>query len=321
VIGDNPGLPRDMTSLDPHSFSVAALGQQHQSQRKSQPCYPISKVSREARDKVFISHNHAKTSKLCRQSPIGGPIYDIPTSLNTKNGVKFTEGKSSEFMTGFGKKEDTMDSNDELKILIDSQQFKYARDATILIGTDPRGKLKDAELIKNHQAAFFGKESPGPAAIGDKYGPNFALTKKKLGYSMPFGKKVKSNWQSVSSLPENVAPGMYPRKDDSVGQQYLSHRINQPCNAFGRAPKFAKDRSADSITTLDAAKSSLGKQCLSKNRSEQTVGFVNGTRDGRSRTAICMTKEDLGPKAFMPKPFHSMPVLPKEVDVMKSGWM
>lgn len=308
-----------MTSLDAHSFTVPSTGVQSQSQRRTQPVYGLSKVGRDQREKCFISHEHSKVSALGRQSPIGGPIYNIPSTLDLKHGVSFATGAGC--IDHFAARpEDGIPTNDELGILVDSQQFKYSRDPTILIGTDPRGRLKDAELIKNHSAAFFGKESPGPAAIGDKYGPNFAATKKRIGYSMPFAGKVKSTWQNLSCLPENVGPGIYPRKDVCIGQQHLSNRRNQACNAFPKAPKFEKTRSADSISQLDAATSAYGKQVLSKNRSEPSVGFGVGTRDRRSRTAICMTKDDLGPKAFMPKQHMSMPRLPMEREIMRAGW-
>merc|ERR1711865_324921 len=178
-------------------------------------------------------------------------------------------------------------------------------DATMLIGTEPRGRLKDAELIKNHSAAFFGRASPGTAAIGDQFGPKFEVTKPRMAMARPFGMKAKSAWQKLNNMPDNIGPGIYPRKDVAIGTQYLSHRRNQGTNAFGQAPKFPRTTSADSISLLDAAKSSLGKQGLSRNRSAPSVGFVAGTRDQRSRTAICLTKEDLGPKAFMPKPHMS----------------
>jgi len=310
-----------MTSLDADSFSYNSLGKQSQSQRRTIPIVTLSKVGREAREKVFISRDHSRASALCRQSPIGGAIYDLPSTLDLKSGVSFSKGSCTDLLNV--KADDCLLTNDELGILVDSQQFKYGRDATHLIGTDPRGKLKDAELIKNHSAAFFGRASPGPAAIGEQYGPNFQLTKKRMGAAMPFGQKSWSpanDWQKLSCLGDNVGPGMYPRKDISVGKQHLSQRVNQPVNAFGRAPKFVKTTSADSVSMLEAAKSAVGKQALSKNRSEPTVGFGCGTRNQRSRTAICMTKDDLGPKAFMPKPFHAVPRLPMERDVMNAGW-
>lgn len=308
-----------MTSLDDNSFSYNSLGPQSQSQRRTQPVVGLSKVGRDAREKVFISKDHSRASALCRASPIGGAIYDLPSTLDLKSGVAFTKGACTQLLNL--RADDCLLTNDELGILVDSQQFKYGRDATMLIGTDPRGKLKDAELIKNHSAAFFGKESPGPAAIGEKYGPSFVATKKRMGMAMPFGQKCsKPDWQKINTMPDNVGPGMYPRKDISVGTQHLSHRLNQPVNAFTRAPKFGTVRSADSVSLLEAAKSANGKQTLSKNRSEPSVGFGCGTRDRRSRTAMCMTKEDLGPKAFMPKPFHAMPRLPMERDIMNAGW-
>lgn len=308
-----------MTSLDDNSFSYNSIGVQAQSQRRTIPSYGLSKVGRESREKVFISKDHSRAAALCRESPIGGAIYDLPSTLDLKSGVAFTKGSATELLKMKG--DECLLSNDELNILVDSQQFKYGRDSTILIGTEPRGRLKDAELIKNHSAAFFGRASPGPAAIGEQYGPKFDITKKRMAMAMPFGQKAtKPDWQCLSCLPPNVGPGMYPRKDISVGTQHLSQRRNQTVNAFTKAPKFAAPRNADSVSLLDAAKSCHGKQVLSKNRSEPSIGFGVGTRDRRSRTAICMTKDDLGPKAFMPKPFHAVPRLPMEREVMTAGW-
>lgn len=323
-----------MTSLDAHSFAYNSIGRQAQSQRTSPPSYGLSKVGRDAREKVFISGEHSRATALCRQSPIGGAIYDLPSTLDLKSGVAFTKGASTDFLSQ--KTDEGMDANNELHILVDSQQFKYGRDSTILIGTEPRGRLKDAELIKNHAAAFFGRESPGPAAVGGEGGPKFDITKKRMSAAMPFGVKVSQpDWQKINTMPDNVGPGMYTRKDIAVGKQHLSQRANQPVNVFPKAPSTripAKPRGTedketikssryaqDCISVLDAAKSAHGKQVLSKNRSEPTVGFGRGTRDRRSRTAMCMTKEDLGPKAFMPKPFHSMPQLPMESAVMRTG--
>jgi len=306
-----------MTSLDDNSFNVASIGPQAQSQRKSIPVYGLSKVSRDQREKMFLSKEASRTTGLCRESPIGGAIYNLPSTL-AKNDCSFPKGPCTAFLNT--KPEEHMPSNDELGVLVDSQQFKYGRDATMLIGTDPRGKLKDAELIKNHASAFFARDSPGPAAIGEAYGPSFEITKPRMAMARPFGMQLKSGWQKLSSQPDNVGPGIYPRRDVAIGQQYLSQRRNQSVNGFTRAPKFPPIPSADSVSQLDAAKSSLGKQGLSRNRSEPTIGFNNGTRDQRSRTAICMTREDLGPKAFMPKQQCFIPRLPMESHVMQAGW-
>jgi len=306
-----------MTTLDRDGVTVAACGIQAQSSRLSQPVYGISKVSREQREKMFLSQEHSRAGSLCRESPIGGAIYNLPSTLDTK-AMSFTKGASTDFLNG--RPDLGVDSNAELVILPDSQQFKYGRDLTMIIGTDPRGKLKDAELIKNHASAFFGRASPGPASIGDAGGPKFEITKPRMAMARPFGVKLKSNLFQQSSQPDNVGPGIYPRSDDCFSHQYLSHRKNQAVNGFSHAPKFPPTRSADSVSLLDAAKSSVGKQALSKNRSEPTIGFGVGTRDRRGKTALCMTEADKGPKAFMPKQQMSMPRLPPERDVMQAGW-
>lgn len=307
-----------MTSLDEHSVTVPAIGSQAQSSRKSCPHYGISKVGRDQTFAVFISKEHQKTDKLGRASPIGGPVYNIPSALN-KNATVFPKSTRPDILNT--RPEDGLDSNNELACDVDAQGFKYPRDATILIGTEPRGRLKDAELIKNHAAAFFGRASPGPAAIGDQYGPDFKPTKPRTSPAGPFGAKLKQQWLTVNDTPIEVGPGIYPRKDVSVGPQHLSQRRNQQVNEFTRAPKFAKVRNADIVSKYDAARSSLGKQTLGRNRSEPSMGFGTGTRDRRARTALCMTSADEGPKATMPKMVCSMPRLPKEPDIMKAGYM
>jgi hypothetical protein len=310
----------DLVKKDAHSFAVPAIGKQVESQRKSMPACGISKVGREAREKVFISKEAAVTNLLCRQSTVFGPKYDIPSTMDVKDGrgAGFTKGSSTDLYNI--RPEDGIPTNDELQIDVDSSQFKYPRDATMKIGTEARGRLKDAELIKNHTAAFVGRNSPGPV-YGGRYGPGWVGTKERMAPARPFGAKLGSKWQELNDLPKNVGPGMYPRKDVAVGPQYLSQRKNQTVNAFPHAPKFAKTRSADTVSYLEAAKSSLGKQGLSNNRSEPLVGFGRGTRNQRSRTAICITKDDMGPKAFMPKPHMSMPRLPMECEVMKAGYV
>jgi hypothetical protein len=307
-----------------HCFSAPAIGKQVESQRKSLPAYGFSRAGRASREKVFISHEAAVTTSLCTHSPEGGPIYDIPSTMDTKNGrgVAFTKGKVPGLYNF--RPEDGISTNDELQILVDSQPFKYSRDTTVLIGTDPRGRLKDAELIKNHSAAFFGRVSPGPVYGGDG-GPDIKPTRPKIGYAVPFGQKW--NIKDSTNTPDKVGPGVYDKKDIATKtaafqNQNLSHRKNQAVNAFQRAPKFPKGRDeSEAVSKLEAATSAFGKQGLSKNRSEPGVGFGRGSRNSRSRTALCITKEDMGPKAHMPSFRMSMPRLPMEVEIMKAGHM
>jgi len=309
-----------LTGKDAHSFTAPSIGKQVESQRKSLPAHSISKVGREARDKVYISKEASNASGLCRESTIEGPKYDLPSTLDVKagKGAGFTKGCSTDFLNVSA--EDGIPTNDELQILVDSQQFKYGRDATMVIGTEPRGRLKDAELIKNHAAAFVGRNSPGPVYGGD-YGPNIKPTRPRMAFARPFGQKLSMKAWANSDTPDTVGPGIYPRTDIAIAKQYLSQRKNQAVNEFGKAAKFGKIRNADSISLLDAAKSSLGKQGLSNNKTEPTIGFGRGTRNQRDRTAICITKSDLGPKAFMPKVTMSMPRLPMEHEVMKTGYI
>lgn len=307
-----------MTTLDKDGVTVNAVGKQAQSQRHSAPSYGISKTGREHREKVFITEKMIKPNRLCREGPLGGAVYDLPSTLNPKPEIKMASGKRPDIW-GTQKPED-IPSNDALFILPDSQPFRYPKQADILIGTEPRGKLNQAELMKAHAAAFFGRGSPGPAGVGGDYGPDFSVTKKRLGPARKFGVKItKPDWMQVSPMPPEVGPGRYTRKDSSLGAQHLTQRRNQSVHAFPRGPKFAKIRSADTISQLDAARTCFGKQPLGKNKTEPSINFNCDTRGSRDRTQVCRTDLDKGPVAFMPKMSFSMPALPTEKSIMIGG--
>jgi len=307
-----------MTSLDKEGVTVNSIGAQAQSQRNTAPSYGISKTGREHREKVFITEKMIKPNRLCREGPLGGAVYDLPSTLNPKPEIKMASGKRPDIW-GTRKPED-VPSNDALFIIPDSQNFRYPKQADMKIGTEPRGKLNQAELMQAHAAAFFGRGSPGPAGVGGDYGPDFSVTKPRIGPARKFGVKItKPDWMQTSTLPAEVGPGRYPRKDIAVGPQYLSQRRNQSVHAFPRGPKFAKVRSADTISQLDAAISCFGKQKLGKNKSEPSINFNCDTRRARDRTQVCRTDLDKGPVAFMPKMSFSMPSLPSEKAVMRSG--
>ena len=48
--------------------------------------------------------------------------------------------------------------------------------------------------MKTHKAAFFGRNSPGPAGVGDEFGPKFEVTKAQMAMAMPFAHKTKLVW-------------------------------------------------------------------------------------------------------------------------------
>lgn len=311
-----------MTSLDKDGVRVAGLGKQAQSSRRSAPSFTVSRVGRDARERMYITEDHIRTQRLGRESPIMGPVYEVKSTLG---GTSAGFGCAPKMVDLPGHHKDDpgdLSTNDALQAQVDSQPFKYKREPEILIGTDPRGKLKDVTLIRNHSAAFFGRESPGPAAVGGEGGPGYECTKPRLAPPQFFGQKLKlkKDWTNVAGAsPGEVGPGRYERRDLSLGKQHLTQRKNQTVNAFTHAAKFPKTRNADSISQLDAARSCLGKQCLGKNRSEPSINFAADTRATKAKTMLCMTRQDMGPKAFMPKPVFSMPNLPSERAVMSSG--
>mmetsp|Transcript_55362 Transcript_55362/g.161596 ORF Transcript_55362/g.161596 Transcript_55362/m.161596 type:complete len:323 (-) Transcript_55362:748-1716(-) len=320
-----------MTSLDPDGVTVPALGKQAQSARRTAPTYGMSKVPRSRFESVYISEGHTRTARLGRESPVGGPVYDLPSTMGSLS-ITFgtgnrdinklrrtsTRNKPGEYAIP-GDHPDDIPTNDALDINVDSQPFKFRREPHIIVGTDPRGKLKDAELIKNHSSAFYGRQSPGPAAIGDAYGPSLGPTKPTFAPARPFGIRTKINWMKCGDNPPGVGPGVHDRNDNSIGQQHLSKRRNQSVHGFPKEPKFPKNKYQDSVSVLDAARSCMGRQVLGKNRSEPSVGFSADSRGTREKTMVCYTRKDEGPRAALPKFTASMPRLPSEPTIMASG--
>jgi len=310
-----------------NGFTVSALGKQTQSHRKTIPTHKISKVGRAQTDSVYISETHTRTARIGRESPIGGPIYDNKSSLG---GASFSFGcakrdirtlkktnanrnKAGEFFLPQQEDKDDIPTNDALGAHPDAQKFKYSRDPAIIMGTCPRGQLKDAFLLHSHPVAFFAHDSPGPAAIGGEFGPDYKFAKKNIAPARQFGRKTHhkgTDWMRFGDNPDEIGPGRHDRRDESLGKQHLTHRINQPVNKFSSAPKFQKTRSEDTISKLDVAKSSLGKQALGKNRSEPHINFSADNRDKRAKAMVCMTHLDRGPVATMPKFVAMQPPLP-----------
>lgn len=310
-----------MTSRDKDSFFLSALGRQAQSQRLSAAEHSISCVSRDARQNVFITERHIRPNRLGRESPKVNSIQipsTLDTNLATTTGLGY--GGCSDF-TAFKVDPASIPSNDAMNLLPDVQQFKYRQDPKIVIGTEPRFSLKESTLMKTHHAAFFGRASPGPAGVGEEFGPSFEATKRRMAMAMPFAHKTKLVWPGVYNNPPEVGPGTFERKDVSIGPQHLSKRRNLSTYSFARGPKFGREESADDvISKYDAARSCFGKQVLHKNRSAPSVGFNHDTRDMRAKTKVCMTKLDEGPKANFSKLQIRMPPLPMEKHVLASGF-
>jgi len=323
-----------MTSVDKDGFTVSSLGKQAQSNRESISTHKISNVGRHHVEKVYISEDHTRTARIGREggpvgpakSTLGGVRFGFGTAkrdITTLKRTSTTRNKPGEFMPPRNEDVDDIPTNDALDILPDSQQFKYARDPTIMIGTEPRGKLKDATLLQNHSVAFYARSSPGPAAIGGEFGPQVGPTKPTLAPARKFGARTHhkgTDWLRYGDNPEEVGPGRHERKDVAIGQQHLSLRRNQSCHEFPHAPKFPKSRTEDTISKLDAARSSMGRQTLGRNRSEPSINFSADDRSTRSKTKLCLTRQDEGPRANMPKFVAYQPPLPVEKTIMKSGF-
>lgn len=323
-----------MTNLDRDGFTVSAIGKQAQSNRESIPSTKLSQVGREQVEAVYISEDHTKTARIGREgqglggakSTLGGLTCGFGRAkrdITTLKRTSTTRNKPGEFFAPVVEDIDDYPTNDALDVIPDSQQFKYLREPTIVIGTEPRGKLKDAMLLKNHAVAFYARASPGPAAIGGEFGPQIGPTKPNLAPARTFGQKTNhkgTDWQTGGDNPPEVGPGRHDRRDVALGKQHLSQRRNQATHEFPQAQRFRRKETDDGgISKLDAARSCFGKQVLARNKSAPSIGFSCDSRDTRNRTKLCITRSDEGPKAAMPKFVARQPPLPSERHVMRGG--
>merc|ERR1719183_133438 len=109
------------------------MGHQAQSQRFSAPSYGISKVGRDAREKVYITEGHIKPNRLGRESPIVDTIH-LPSTLNPLPQIAFGTGKRAERIPGH-RLDDPGDipTNDAMDVIPNNQLFKYPKDAEVII--------------------------------------------------------------------------------------------------------------------------------------------------------------------------------------------
>lgn len=73
-------------------------------------------------------------------------------------------------------------------------------------------------MLKTHKAAFEGQCSPGPAAVGEDFGPKFEVTKARMGHAMPFAQKTKLVWPGTYNNPPEVGPGAAKPESERVGR-------------------------------------------------------------------------------------------------------
>lgn len=309
-----------MSVIEKNSFKVPALGAQAQSQRETLPSYSISRVGRQQREKAFVTKEHQRTSELCRAGP--GHIYDLPDDLGSGPKSRFGTAPQRAPLFGGHSRMEEVPSGDALGHEVDSQPFKYRRDATMLFGTEMKGNLKSGELIENHAAAFFGRGSPGPCSYGDGSGPDITPVRPRLAPARIFGVKTKNDTLASvrqGSTPTEVAPGCYGDPNRALGKQNLSDRKNIAVHRFGKARRFPKGPSNfdDPLSELDAAKSSFGRQSLCRHRSEPSVGFGSATRHHVEKVQPNITGLDEGPRAHLARLVLKQPELPVERRIME----
>ncbi|KAF4712445.1 hypothetical protein FOZ63_030019 [Perkinsus olseni] len=278
------------------SFSVSAVGHQKESLKPTEPSYSFGLGTRDAREKLFISKDHEKLMPP-RCSP--GPVYRLESQSDDHS---YTFGTAPQRPSPGKRYPDA--SIDLTNALVDSQAFKYPAVKGTVFGTDPKGQIKNATIMKNHAPAFYGKASPGPTA----YNPDSRHTSRIPRVpQITLGSKTKI-LASECQTPPVVGPGTYPLPP-SVGTQYLSQRRNLSTYSFTKARRVAERNQRIPVPatgkgdlTTRSVVSSIGPQHESRNSNAPTFGFGTATRDQKSKTFLVQTPGDTGPSGSWAKP-------------------
>ncbi|CAD7922918.1 unnamed protein product [Amoebophrya sp. A120] len=284
-----------MVKTDPgeiplNRFCPQAVGDQAMSQRANAPKVSLSKCTREMRKSVFISK---EASKGVMPAWTPGAIYDVAKStLNLESGQKFNMGPQRTFGKSKNKYDWESKKVDHLSGRVNeiANLNRWSKQREICFTQEPIGLANNIEIFKAHPIAFQGLDSPGP---GPK--PDISKTSKFPNPpKMPFGVKtnVGSMYAGDRSINPDIGPSSYPPRT-SLGNQILSQCGNATTNLFPKAPKFGRAiKSQEEGPNVHMNLSAFGPQVRGDKRSEQTVGFVLGTRAQAQRMTRCMTEMD-----------------------------
>ncbi|EER00906.1 hypothetical protein Pmar_PMAR002976 [Perkinsus marinus ATCC 50983] len=278
------------------------VGHQRDSLKPTRPSYSFGLGTRGAREKLFISKEHEKLMPP-RCSP--GPVYRVESQIEDHSYTFSTAAQRPS-----QKKRYPDSSVDLTNALVDSQPLKYPTVKGTIFGTDPKGHIKNATILKNHASAFYGRISPGPTA----YSPDDKQTSRTPRAPRAIlGSKTKI-LASECQTPAVVGPGTYP-SPTSMGTQHLSqkwdraHRRNLSSYTFSKARRAGERSKKSSVDTMDrvdstsrGAISSIGEQHDSRIATAPKFGFGTATRDHKAKTFLVRIPGDTGPSDSWAKP-------------------
>lgn len=224
-------------------FTRSLLGPQPLAKWKSSPSYGFGKGSRDTREKVYISKDHSK-GVYGRHSP--GPAAH---QLRPSTGPQMLSTKQSQPQWAFAaaqrfpqsKFEDTpgpgaYEPPQEL-----GKQFvsKFASQPVFGFGSAEQRSNWKVFISEEHNAAFYGRDSPGPLA----YGSRSTMGKQELStmrtppvHSFGSSKRA-AQPRHLKRASESPGPAAYSL-GPSVGKQVLSKLRSASTPSFGKGEQM-----------------------------------------------------------------------------------
>jgi len=287
------------------TFVTSTLGNQLVSSRSSAPLYGFGTSTRENREKVFISTEHAELSNM-PLSP-GPAKYGALSTL----GPQLTDGRSepqwvfaknerfSKVSADAGKKPHSYDLRGSIGGQLES---KYHSQPTFSMGTSTRTGVEKVFVSDDHALATFGgKGSPGPASydgvasIGKQ-----ANSEKGTPPTWLFGTLERFKNPELKTAAKTPAPDAYSGNfPASCGPQTLGRYESSPMPGFGSSTRDHMAKVFMSVShektksygkgspgpNVYALQGSVGPQTSSKYRSSPARGFGSCDRWSTSKMA------------------------------------
>ena len=273
-------------------YRDGALGEQKNSLRRSGIVVSFGKSTRLDREKLHISREHDKTTPNL-ESP--GPIYFVNAESPHVTAYRFGTGPQRHHVNP----QSGTSSIDLLGAYPDDQLLKFPKSEVTLFGTEPRDKIKNAAILREHPQAFYGMDSPGPLGylIPDNTGKGVP--------SISMGLKTRSPGCQIQT-PPCVGPGSYAIQTTCGGSQNNASIANQPVFSFGKAPQRpgpnrlgrSSSEPPDSATFREV---SIGVQPNSRRRTVPRPVIGLQTRDRWVKQGLLLERSQSCPRIEHPR--------------------
>ncbi len=244
----------------------STLGVQSNSKKTSAPNYGFGTSTRDHREKVFVSQEHAALASGSTRSP--GPIYDHLPAVGPQPTGSFDSAPQWVFGTGSRfetENKSTVDNPAPGKYDAQSgigpqAESKKSTQPKYGFGSGTREHQEKVFVTQEHIiTSDYGKASPGPAA---PYGTTTGVGKQALSYG---------------------ATSIY-----GTGSTGRVRNATQPAWVMGKAERFEKRGSTAFVPGPGqyVVKPSVGAQADSKKPSLPQFGFGSGTREHREKVFV-----------------------------------